>query len=98
MGLLGVVPVDLPLGEATEHLVERDPALEAGQRRAQAEVDAVPERQVVVDVALDVEAVGIGEVTLVAVARRGEQHHHVARRDLLPVVLDVFLDPARLHR
>ena len=49
-------------------------------------------------VALDVEPVGIGEVPLVAVAGGGEQHHHVAGRDLLPVVLDVLLDVARLHR
>ena len=55
-GLLGVVPVDLPLGEALEDLVERDPALEAGERGTEAEVEAVPERQVVADLAVDVEA------------------------------------------
>ena len=55
-------------GKRLQHLVERDPALEAGQRGAQAEVDAVAEGQVVVDLAVDVEAVGVGELALVAVA------------------------------
>ena len=48
-GLLGVVPVDLPVGEALQHLVERDAALEPGERGAEAEVEAVAEAQVVVD-------------------------------------------------
>ena len=96
--LLGALPVDVPLREAVEHLVERDAALEPGQRGTQAEVDAVAEREVVVDLPLDVEAVGVGEVALVAVARRGEQHHHVAGLDLLPVVLDVLRDVPGLHR
>ena len=48
-GPLGLVVVDLPLGEALQHLVERDAALEAGQRRAEAEVDAVAEGLVPAD-------------------------------------------------
>ncbi len=58
------------VGEALQHLVERDPALEPGQRGAEAEVDAVAEREVVVDLAVDVEAVAVGELAVVAVARR----------------------------
>ena len=56
----GVVPVDLPVGEALEDLVERDPALEPGQRGTEAEVDAVAEAQVLADLAVDVEAVAVG--------------------------------------
>ena len=64
---LGVLPVDLPCRKPLEHLVERHPSFQARQRGAQAEVDAVAERQVVVDLAGDVEAVGVGKATLVAV-------------------------------
>src|SRR5436190_938755 len=38
------VVVDLPLGVPLQRLLERDAALHAGQRRAEAEVDPVPER------------------------------------------------------
>ena len=54
---LGPVPVDVPLREAPEQLVERHPALEAGQRGAEAEVRAVAERDVGADLAVDVELV-----------------------------------------
>ena len=69
-GDLGAVEVDVPLGEALQHLVERDPAFEARERGAEAEVDAVPEREVLADLAVDVEAVGVVEAALVAVRRR----------------------------
>ena len=58
------------VGKRLQHLVERDAALEPGQRRAEAEVDAVAEREVVVDLAVDVEAVAVGELAVVAVGRR----------------------------
>ena len=61
-------------------------------------MDAVAEREVVIDRPRDVEAVGIGEVALVVVPRRGEQHHHVAGGDRLAVVLDVLRDVPGLHR
>ena len=57
---LGVVEVDLPLGEPLEHLFERDAALEPGERGAEAEVGAEAEREVLADVAVDVEAVAVG--------------------------------------
>ena len=54
--LYGVVPVDLPRRKSLQHLVERDPPLQARERGAEAEVTAVPEREVMVDLAVDVEA------------------------------------------
>ena len=53
------VVVDVPLGEAVEQLVEGDPALEAGEAGAQAEVQAEAEGQVLDVVAVDVEHVGV---------------------------------------
>src|SRR5690349_12651918 len=47
-----VVDVDLPLREPLQHLVERDAPLDARKRGAEAEVDAVPEREVLRDVAV----------------------------------------------
>ena len=61
MGLDGVVPVDVPGREAGENLVEGDGAFEPGEGGAEAEVDAVAEGDVVVALAVDVEAVGVGE-------------------------------------
>jgi hypothetical protein len=60
-------------------------------------VDAVAERQVVVDRAVDVEAVAVGELALVAVARGVEQQHDAALGDDLPVMFHVLVDVARLH-
>ena len=94
----GLVVVDLPVGEALQHLVERDPALQAGQRGTQAEVDAVAEGEVATDVAVDVEAVAVREVALVPVGRAVEQDHDAALGHRLAVVLDVTLDVAGLHR
>ena len=51
-----VLVVDLPVGPALQHLVEGDAALEPRQRGAEAEVQPVPEAQVVADLAVDVEA------------------------------------------
>src|SRR5271156_2447075 len=64
MGPLGLVVVDLPLGEAREHLVECDATLEPGQGGPEAEVDAVAEGEVPAHLTVDVEAVPIGVVTL----------------------------------
>ena len=55
------------VGKRSQRLPERDRPFEAGQRGADAEVRAVAEREVAVDVASHVEAVGILEVPLVAV-------------------------------
>src|SRR4051812_43357018 len=85
-----VVDVDVPLGEAVEDLVERDPPLEARERGAEAEVDPVPEREVMPHPPADVELVAIRrERAMVAVCRAGEEHDGAARRNRLAVVLDV---------
>src|SRR5438132_8066971 len=97
-GHRGVLPVDGPLGEASEHLVERHPSFEAGEGGAEAEVDAVPEAQVVTDLAVDVEAVTVGEPALVAVCAPVQQHHHAALGHGLAVVLDVPSHVPGLHR
>src|SRR5207245_7123499 len=55
----GAVEIDVPLREPAKHLVESDSTLESGERGTEAEMDAVAERQMLSDVAVDVEAVGI---------------------------------------
>src|SRR5579863_7714590 len=55
--LLGVVPVDVPTREALQHLVQSHPALEARQVAAEAEVDPVPEGEVVRHLPVDIEAI-----------------------------------------
>jgi len=65
--LYRAVPVDLPGGEAVEHLVQGDTAFEPGEGRSEAEVDAVAKSQVVADLAVDVEPVAFRELAVVAV-------------------------------
>ena len=54
-GLLRVVPVDVPRREALQNLVEGHSPLQPRQRGTKAQVDAVAEGQVLVDLAMDVE-------------------------------------------
>ena len=61
---------------------------------AEAEVDAVPEREVLADLAMDVEPVGVVELALVAVGGADEEQDRAALRDGLPVDLDVARDVA----
>src|SRR5690349_7496222 len=56
-----VVGDELDVREPAQQLGEHDLQLEAGQRRAHAEVGTEAERQVRVRVAGDVEAIGVGE-------------------------------------
>src|SRR5262245_22095021 len=93
----GPVVVDRPLGEAGERLLERDPTFEAGERGAEAEVDPVPERHVVVDRAVHVEAGGVGELALVAPRRAREQQHARALVERLAVELDGLRHPTPLN-
>ena len=72
-------------GKRLKRLLQGDPPLRPGQRRPQAEVDAVAEGQVVVHVAVDVEAVGVGKGTLVPAGRAGDHHDLRVGRDGLPV-------------
>src|SRR5262249_2379129 len=73
-----------------------DPA-ELGEREVHAEavVRAVAEDREVVRVALEVEAVGIGEDTRVAVRAREREHEHLALPDLLAAELEVSQRIAR---
>src|SRR5262245_60776628 len=88
----GAAAVDFPLGKALEDLLERDATLQAGQRRAETEVAAVAEGEVLVDLPVDVEAIAVRETTVVAVAGSDEEHHCTARRDRPAVDLDVTRD------
>ena len=66
---------------------------------ADAEVDAVAERHVVVEAAVDVEAVGVGVLALVAPGRPGEQQHLREPAGIGGAVeLDVGVRPSALHR
>ena len=61
-------------------------------------MDAVPERDVVVDRAVDVEAVGVRVLAFVAPGRTGEQQHLRVRGHDLAVQLDVTRRPPTLDR
>jgi hypothetical protein len=86
---------ELDLGKAGEQGRERDLALEASQRGAQAEVEAVPEREVRVRRAREVEAVGVGEHGGIAVRRTDGDHHLVAARKAPSRDLHVLERPPR---
>jgi len=55
--------------QAVEHGIERDFCLQSRQGSTQAEVDAAPESYMTVGFALDIEAISIGELGLVAIRR-----------------------------
>src|SRR5579859_1603734 len=75
---------DLPCaGQAIEHSVERDFHLQTRQGSAQAEVDATPEAQVSVRLALDVEAISIRELGLITIRRADPGNDRLASFDLL---------------
>ena len=75
-------------------------ALQPGQRRADAGVDAEAERDVAVGAAAQVEAVRIIPAARVTVRGREEQQHHLARADTHPPHRDLAGGGAeeRLHR
>ena len=58
---------DVEIVEARYELLERDPELEAGERRPDAHVGSEPERDVTLDLAVDVEVLGVRRTC----ARRG---------------------------
>jgi Xaa-Pro aminopeptidase len=64
---LGAGDVDPVVGEPRQQLLERHACLEAGERRAEAEVRPEAEGQVLHRRACDVEGVGMGDGRLVAV-------------------------------
>ena len=90
--------VDVPFGEAVERLLDHDLGFESGQARAEAEVDAVAERDVAVEGARDVEAIGVGVLALVAAGAPGEQRDLRVRGNRPAVPLDVAGHEAGLDR
>ena len=67
---------------------------EPGERGTQTEVEPETERQVLAEVAADVEPVGIGVSPLIAVGRSDEEEHRTPGRHGHPVVVDVAGDVA----
>src|ERR1035441_6254974 len=96
--LHGAVPVDRPLREAIEHLVDGHPPFEPRQCGAEAEVDAVAEAEVLCGITVDIEAIAVGELSLVAIGRAVEEHHHVPLMHDPSVVLDVAVHRPSLYR
>ena len=68
-------------GEQRQQLAQRDHRLEPGERRAEAEVDPVPEREVAPPVAPHGEPVGIRAQRRVAVGRPDEHEDEGASRN-----------------
>src|SRR5262249_24077566 len=66
-------------------------------RSPEAEVNAVAERDVAVELAVDIEAGGIRIAALVAPPRSGEEHHLRALWHALAMPLDVAGDAPCLH-
>src|SRR5262249_51906449 len=80
---------ELEVGYPPDDLLEHHAELEAREARAEAEVRAVPESEVLVRGALDVEVFAAVKDALVAVRRRIEKQQLVALADVLPVQRDV---------
>src|SRR5262249_41670068 len=72
----------------------RHARLEPSERRAEAEVDTLPEGDGVLDRPADVESVGVRILPLVAIRRRDKKENAVALRHSLAVPLDVAGDGA----
>jgi hypothetical protein len=68
-----------------KQLGQDDAGLQACERGADAEVDAVAEGDVAIRRSPDIEAVGIGKLRLVAVGRADLGHDHLARADRSPI-------------
>ena len=82
---LGRPPMQLDPREALQQHLERDPSLQARERRAEAVVDAAPEREVGIVRAADIEPVGRLEHVRVPVGGADQDGDVVARADLEPV-------------
>src|SRR5262249_14077075 len=86
--------IDFPLGPTRQYLFESYTALETGEARAETEVDAVAEAQVVDVPACHVEPIGILERAFVPVCRTVEQQEGRTLGHARPVQLDVPRDVA----
>src|SRR5262245_16129081 len=95
---LGPLVIDFPLGPTRQDLFEGNTALETREARAETEMDAVTEAQVVDVPASDVETICPLELALVPVRRTVQQQHRRTRGHPCPVQLHVPRDVARLHR
>ena len=84
--------------EAFEYCVERDPGLHAGEVHAEAHVRSRPERHMWCRRAVDIEAVGLSVMTLVAVRGSDEDVQFSARRDVDATQSRVPDAPARDHQ
>jgi hypothetical protein len=73
-----------------EHKGKGDAALEAGERRASAIMVAVPEGEVMIRLAGDIETVRFGEVTVVAIGCSQHGQDEVAAADRLAAAFHVF--------
>src|SRR5262249_12398494 len=93
---LGPVVIDFPLGPTREDLFEGDTTLETSEARAETEMDAVSEAQVIDVSASDVETIGILELAVVPVRRTVEQQQRRTDGHPRPVQLDVPRDVAGL--
>ena len=87
-----VVPIDLPSREPLQDFVQSDATFHPRQRSAQTEVNAVAECEVLTDVAMDVEPIGILVFVAVAVGGPREADHGAPGRHRVVVQLDVVCD------
>jgi hypothetical protein len=88
----------VPFREPLQDLFEGDATLESRERGAEAEMGAEAERQVLADVAVDVEPVAVRVPAVVAVGRSDQEHHDASFGHRLAVVLRVAGDVARHMR
>ena len=68
-----IVVVGLPIGPALEHFRKRHTGFHARKRCTQAEMQTVPEAEMRTGCVTDIEAVGVGEMTLISVSRPVQQ-------------------------
>src|SRR5207245_3117326 len=66
---------DLEVGEAAEDLPEHDGDFPPGKVRAETKVRSAAEADVLVGVAPEIEAEGVGEYRLITIPRAVKQHH-----------------------
>src|SRR5262245_63396632 len=73
-------PIDLPCGEPREDFLECNPAFQAAQRGAEAEVDSTAKGEVLIDLPVDVEPVTVGVTAVVTVGGTEKEQHDAALR------------------
>src|SRR5580704_5488577 len=99
----GIHPLDAsfddpPRRETPEDLFEADTAFETGQGRADAEMDAITEREVIGHDPVNVETVGVRKLTLVTPGTAGEQQHLRSLVECRPMDIHRAGRPPTLHR